>query len=190
LLSLGADASKGRIRRLLNTFSRERLLLFLAGSPGVAITGTRLQARPELPESAWCNHVKFEGKGYLRWLGQGQRSALTPYGDLIEVIPRSRRLQSDRAIGFGREIIGSPSGHKKGAIMDWLFFLRPPRLYGMVENDRQFYFQAEAHLRPQEYESDPGPPARGRATTSRAGGCSDQSMSKRVACNTSHATEC
>src|SRR5262245_5726268 len=76
---------------------------------------------------------------------------------------------ADRAIGFGREIIGSPSGHKKGATMGWLFFLRPPRLYDMVENDRQFYFQTVAHPRPPEYESNPGP-ARERATTSRARG--------------------
>ncbi len=38
--------------------------------------------------------------------------------------------------------------------MDWLFFMRPPRLYDLLENDRQFYLKAEAHPRPQEYESD------------------------------------
>ena len=38
--------------------------------------------------------------------------------------------------------------------MDWLSFLRPPRLYDLLENDRQFYLKAEANPRPQEYASD------------------------------------
>ena len=37
--------------------------------------------------------------------------------------------------------------------MDWLSFLRPPRLYDLLENDRQFYLKAEANPRPIEYES-------------------------------------
>lgn len=43
--------------------------------------------------------------------------------------------------------------------MDWLFFLRPPRLDDLLENDGQFYFKAEANPRSQEYES--GPEAEG-----------------------------